>query len=431
LICARQSCAITREEAGVTKVTFVSACAAALLTLLGWVVSPVVTATAAPVFTECPPVGTDTGCQYLITVTGRGASIATDPSQSSYASNLAATHESGTPTDVLVGVKNDSAKPVTEMTLSGPIIFEFDGDGLCNNASGAVPGGCVTPSGSTACGADRGPCSFPPPLGEPAGYSDFNEITAPPPFANGDVQNGYEGPTTWFSNVAPSPHNSGTVNFSPALNRGASTYFSLEDVPSLPWTTGLSTMQSAAGATGSTLYVPSRARVATQAVVLFGHLPTGTMRFQLFGSRGCAGRAVASGSRPVAAAAASSSPVVLRGPGTYRWRVSYGGDAANAPATTACGGDEIVVPRFGNVGLPVTRRCISVLSARLHVRRRAAKSSLVFANGQLAGRFGGRIRVHVRRRVVIDVIASSRGAGLRRGAPSNTVLQQMRIYRPC
>jgi hypothetical protein len=414
----------------VKKVTFVSACAA-LLTLLGWVVSPVVTATAAPVFTECPPVGTDTGCQYLITVTGLGASIATDPSQSSYASNLAATHESGTATDVLVGVKNDSSTPLTEMTLSGPIIFEFDGDGLCNNASGAVPSGCVTPSGSPACGADKGPCSFPPPLGEPAGHTDFNEITAPPPFATGDVQNGYEGPTTWFSNVAPSPHNGGTVNFSPALNPGASTYFSLEDVPSLPWTTGLSTTQSAAGVTGSTLYLPSRARVATHAVVLFGHLPTGTMTFQLFRSRDCAGRAVGSASRPLAAEAASSSPVALGGPGTYRWRVSYSGDTANAPATTACGGDEIVVPRFGNVGLPLTHRCVSAFTARLHVRRRAARSSLVFANGRLAGRFGGRIRVRVRRRVVIDVIASSRGAGARRGAPPNTVLQQVRIYRSC
>ncbi|HEX3832878.1 MAG TPA: hypothetical protein VHW04_12960 [Solirubrobacteraceae bacterium] len=364
-------------------------------------------------------------------MTDRGASIATDPSQSSYASNLVATHESGTPTDVLVGVKNDSTKPLTEMALSGPIIFEFDGDGLCNNASGAVPSGCVTPAGSTACGADKGPCSFPPPLGEPAGHTDFNEITGPPPFANGDVQNGYEGPLTWFSDVAPSPHNSGTVHFSPALNRGASTYFSLEDAPSLPWTTGLSTTQSAAGATGSTLYAPSRARVATQAVVLFGHLPTGTMTFQLFGRRGCAGRAVASGSRRLTAAAASSSSVVLGGPGTYRWRVSYSGDTANAPATTACGGDEIVVPRFGNVGLPVIRGCRSVLSARLHVRRRAAKWSLVFANGRLAGRFGGRIRIHVRRRVVIDVIASSRGAGVRRGAPSNTLVQQARIYRPC
>jgi hypothetical protein len=414
----------------VRQVSCVSACAA-LLILAVWCAFPVVPATAAPLFTECPHVGSDTGCQYLITVADRGTSITADPTQRSYASNLAATHESGTPTDALVGVKNSSTKPLTEMAISGPITFEFDGDGICDNASGAVPSGCETPSGSTACGADDGPCSFPPPSAEPAGYTEFGAIRGTPPFANGDVQNGYEGPTSWFSNVAPSPNNGGTVNFSPALSPGGSTYFALESAPNFPETTGISPTQSAGGASGSTLYLPAGARVASHAVVLFGHLPTGMMTFQLFRTRDCVGRAVASSLRPLAAAAASSSSVALRGPGTYRWRLSYSGDTGNAPAITACGGDEIVVPRYGKVGLPLTRRCVSTFTARLHVRRRAAESSLVFANGRLAGRFGGRIRVRVRRRVAIDVIASSQRTGLRRDAPSNTLLQQVRTYRPC
>lgn len=410
--------------------TCVSACAA-LLILLGGVGSPVATATAAPLFTECPHVGADTGCQYLITVTGLGASIATDPTQSSYASNLVATHESGTPTDALVGVKNDSTKPLTEIALSGPIIFEFDGDGICNNASGAVPSGCQTPSGSTACGADDGSCSFPPPPGEPAEYPEFGAIAGTPPFVNGDVQNGYEGPMTWFSNVAPSPNDSGTVNFSPALRPGASTYFSLESAPNFPVTTGVSTTQSGAGASGSTLYLPLGARAASHAIVLLGRLPTGTATFQLFRSQGCAGSPVASVSRPLTAAAASSGPVAPGDPGTYRWRVGYSGDTVNAPAITACGGDEIVVPKYGKVGLPSTRRCVSAFTARLHVHARAAESSLVFANGHLVGRFGARIRVDVRRRAAIDVIASSRKQGFRRDAPFNTLLQQVSIYRPC
>jgi hypothetical protein len=414
----------------VRHVTCVSVCAA-LLILVGWCAIPVAAATAAPMFTECPHVGTDTGCQYLITVTDRGTSIAADLSQGSYASNLSATHESGTPTDVLVGVKNSSAKPLSEITISGPITFEFDGDGICDNASGAVPTGCETPSGSTACGADDGPCSFPPPLTEPAGYTEFGATRGTPPFANGDVQNGYEGPTTWFSNVAPSPNDGGTVNFSPALSPGASTYFALESAPNFPETTGISTTQSAGGASGSTLYLPAGARVASHAVVLFGHLPTGMMTFQLFRSRGCAGRAVVSASRPLAAAAASSSPLALGGPGTYRWRVGYAGDTANAPAITACGGDEIVVPRYGNIGLPSIRRCVSAVSARLHVRRRAARSSRVFVNGRLAGRLGGRIRIHIRRRAVIDVIASTRASGFGRDAPSSTLLEQVRTYRHC
>lgn len=412
------------------QVTCVSACAGLLL-LFGWYVIPLAPATAAPLFSECPHVGTDTGCRYLITVTARGTSITSDPSQGSYASNLAATHESGSPTDALIGVKNSSGKPLSEMAISGPITFEFDGDGICDNASGAVPSGCETPSGSTACGADNGPCSFPPPATEPAGYTEFGATRGTPPFSNGDVQNGYEGPTTWFSNVAPSPNNSGTVNFSPPLSPGASTYFALESAPNFPQTTAISTTQSAGGAIGRTLYLPARTRVASHAVVLFGDLPTGRMTFQLFRSRDCAGGAVAATSHPLTAAAASSSPLALRGPGTYRWRVDYAGDAANAPAITACGRDEIVVPKYGNVGLPSIRRCVSGFTARLHVRRRAARSSRVFVNGQLAGRLGGRIRIHIRRRAVVDVIASSRASGFGRDAAFSTVMQQARTYRHC
>ena len=50
----------------------------------------------------------------------------------------------------------------------------------------------------------------------------------------GGTQNGYEGPTTWFSNVkldTSGQPSAGQVNFSPALLPGQSTYFSLEEPP--------------------------------------------------------------------------------------------------------------------------------------------------------------------------------------------------------
>jgi hypothetical protein len=51
------------------------------------------------------------------------------------------------------------------------------------------------------------------------------------PWPNGDRQNGYEGPTSWFSGIS-SDTSGGTVNFSPAIPPGGSTYFSLEAPPS-------------------------------------------------------------------------------------------------------------------------------------------------------------------------------------------------------
>ena len=86
-----------------------------------------------------------------------------------------------------------------------------------------------SPAGTT-CGAQSVACSFPPPPGEPPNYTEGGAGSALP-WPNGDRQNGYEGPTSWFSNISPDT-SSGTVNFSPAIAPGGSAYFSLESPPS-------------------------------------------------------------------------------------------------------------------------------------------------------------------------------------------------------
>ena len=85
-----------------------------------------------------------------------------------------------------------------------------------------------SPAGTT-CGSQSVACSFPPPPGEPPNYTEPAASSALP-WPNGDRQNGYEGPTSWFSNVSPDT-SSGTVNFSPAIPPGGSSYFSLEAPP--------------------------------------------------------------------------------------------------------------------------------------------------------------------------------------------------------
>jgi hypothetical protein len=114
------------------------------------------------------------------------------------------------------------------LSVPGSVLFGFEGDGICNPGSGPAAPGCVGPPGSpagTTCGSGgtSSQCSFPPPPGQPAGYVEPGATT-------GNSQNGYEGPTTWFSNVK-SDTSGGQVNFSPALQPGQSTYFSLEQPP--------------------------------------------------------------------------------------------------------------------------------------------------------------------------------------------------------
>jgi hypothetical protein len=394
---------------------------------------------AAPRFRQCPRVGADTGCQFLINVTNFGSTIAIDSSQPSYANNPApppvGTGEAG-PLDSLIGVQNNSSVPLTSLNLSGTGSFAFDGDGICNNASGAVPSGCQTPSGSTSCGATNGPCSFLPPVGEPAGSVEPGARPGMPPFPNGDVQNGYEGPGAWFSSVS-AHRGSGTVNFSPALAPGSSTYFALENRPALPAAVAIRvvTRASAAGVSGRIVYVPASVSLRETAH-LSGKSASharGDMRFELFRDATCRALAAPVGVRAVSGTKPVSKRFLIRAPGIYHGQVGYSGDGINGMSVSACAAQTAVVPRFGSAGLPLRTGCIAQLTAQLNFHHRRVKASLVFVKGRLIGRFGSTIRVPIPRgRTRIAVIVSSIPNAFARGVTSLTALaQQSRVYRGC
>ena len=171
--------------------------AGAVLTVLASLVVPVVVATPAhATFTECPPIGVDTGCGALITVyagTPPTAVVSFDPAQPPFDGD----------DDTLVGILNYSGAASLSIAISAPGVplFSFDGDGLCT-ASGA-PAGC--PFGPT----------------------------------------GYEGPGTGFRDYCAPSCTSGTVDATftgslpaptclpPGASPPTSTYFSLEgQIPS-------------------------------------------------------------------------------------------------------------------------------------------------------------------------------------------------------
>ena len=128
-----------------------------------------------PPFTECPAIGVDTSCGIIVVVDAAGhQTFTTDPSQGPYDGD----------DDTLIGVVNHAATPLRSLRLTGPGIFDFDGDGLC-------------------AGDDA-------PLGCPFGTS------------------GYEGPGTQLA-ADSGTTDAGTVTFAGAgLAPNTSTYFSLE-----------------------------------------------------------------------------------------------------------------------------------------------------------------------------------------------------------
>jgi hypothetical protein len=176
-------------------------------------------------FGQCPAVDADTGCQFLVTITNAGPSVAQDATQGPYERS----------DDSLIGVQNNSSRSITALPLAAPgtSLFGFEADGICDPGVAPLPSGCAPVPGSpagTTCGTQSIACSFPPPATEPANYTEPGASTALP-WPNGDRQNGYEGPTSWFSGVSTDT-SGGTVNFSPAIPPGGSTYFSLEAPPS-------------------------------------------------------------------------------------------------------------------------------------------------------------------------------------------------------
>jgi hypothetical protein len=185
----------------------------------------VVASAPAALFPQCPPVDADAGCQFLVTVSPTGQAVAQDTTQPPYENS----------DDSLIGVQNSSSRSITALPLAAPgtSLFGFEADGICNPGTAPIPAGCVPVPGSpagTVCATQSIACSFPPPATEPAKYTEPGAIGALP-WPNGDRQNGYEGPTSWFSAVSTDT-SSGTVNFSPAIPPGGSTYFSLEAPPS-------------------------------------------------------------------------------------------------------------------------------------------------------------------------------------------------------
>jgi hypothetical protein len=189
------------------------------------------TSTTAP-FNECPQIGYDASCGILIVIGNNGQQILQDPNNAvSGVTNPSpgsqVPYDQGD--DTLVGVVNESSKPVYALQLSGEStgtpLFGFDGDGICTyGLNGSDTNG----------GAAGGTGAFPLPAGDLGGYTGDNYCT-PSQLAGGAGPTGadpngsdYEGPDNTFSNISADTA-SGDVNFTSPINPGGSSYFSLEE----------------------------------------------------------------------------------------------------------------------------------------------------------------------------------------------------------
>jgi hypothetical protein len=327
--------------------------------------------------------------------------------------------------DSLMGIQNNSSHSVQSISLaaSSGLLFNFDGDGLCNPGSGPAPAGCQPPPGSSAtCNpstANTTHCSFPPPPGEPPGYTapgakNYSEETSMTPvpgaWPNGDLQNGYEGPRTWFSNVS-SDFNSGVVNLSPPLAPGESTYFSVEqptsavtavaNVPTV--STAIKTTLTGDGQSGTRLVVPQGVPVTNTASVSGASAASagGTVNYRVFRDKACAVPVGSPSSAAVSKGSVPPSPALKLAPGTYYLQATYNGDTVNSPSASPCGAAVLVVAHRFNSGLPPTRACLGS-SLRFHARKPKALRSVTLGI-DINNRLIKRVKVAGKRRPLMTI----------------------------
>jgi hypothetical protein len=319
----------------------------------------------AALYTQCPPVYKDTGCQFLVTVTSSGESISEDPSEGFYEGS----------DDSLVGVVNSSSSPISSIHLSAENeLFGFELDGICSPGGAPIAPGCLVQpenlnhekplaKAGTECvyGTEvrHGKpvaeevienCAFNPPAGEPAGLTFPTGIIPVALAANGDQVSGYEGPTSWFSNIGPLGANAtgaGTINFSPAIPPGGSTYFGLESPPAGGFGSAstLSTSLSGGGQSGASITVLQGASV-TDTASLGGanaSIATGTVAYNIYSNSTCTQLVTAAGTGALSGGAAAASSAANLAPGVYYWQATYGGDANAKAVSSECGSEVLTV----------------------------------------------------------------------------------------
>ncbi|MGA2452261.1 MAG: hypothetical protein ABSG93_01985 [Solirubrobacteraceae bacterium] len=153
--------------------------------------------------------------------------------------------------------------------------------------------------------------------------------------------------------------------------------------------TSTSTTQSGGGISGSSLTVPQGTSVTDQARIA-GSLAasaTGTVSYTLYKDSKCTVPEAAASAEAVTGGVGAPSAAVKPTAGTYYWKATYSGDAANVGSASACGSEVLVVAlNATTLGLPSSKICLSKRHFLVHPR--APKGvKLVSIEVQINGKF--------------------------------------------
>jgi hypothetical protein len=297
-----------------------------------------------PPFTQCPAIGLDTSCEFLVDVTNANPAsnpiVLRDSSQSFY--------DGGD--DVTVAVQNDSSAPLGSIHLgikgSEANSFGFDGDGLCNPPTGPSPEGC--------------------PFGPPG---------------NNESPYDYYGPDAEFV-IDAETTDSGTVVFPTPLQPGQYTYFALEANPFGGVYVVGGTANDVIGSTltdptgaeavppilpGPSITVPAPVNVTDQASIkgANGASAEGTVIYRVYSDPGCTKEVFKSeveiktpGAVPPSEPFGAAEPTNAN----YYWVVEYSGNEGehpNSKNTSFCGNEVVTFGTPPSTGAAVSTTLVA------------------------------------------------------------------------
>ena len=152
--------------------------------------------------------------------------------------------------------------------------------------------------------------------------------------------------------------------------------------------TATTTIQSGGGVMGASIPVLKGSAVTDTAHIAGAEAAsaTGTVTYTLYKEASCK-TALASSTATVTSGVAGPSVAVSPSVGTYYWVATYSGGGLNAPSTSACGSEKLIVSTKANLGLPNGKKCFSKRDFAIHPKfPKGAKitSYQEFINGKLA-----------------------------------------------
>jgi hypothetical protein len=240
-------------------------------------------------------------------------------------------------------------------------------------------------------------------------YSNSECTTVAAAAGSGTVSGTSAGASTAISTLAPGTYY-WKATYPGDINNQAASSACGSEVLTVQAPTTTTTIQSGGGVMGASIPVLKGSSVTDTAHIAGAEAAsaTGTVTYALYKEASCK-TILSTSTAAVTGTVAGPSVAVSPGVGTYYWVVTYSGGGLNAPSSSPCGSEKLIVStKVSFLKLPSGKKCFSKRDFAIHPRfPKGAKitSYEEFINGTLAKK--GKLSKHA---TTVDLIGLPKGA---------------------